>query len=70
MTVNPLGKHIFGDEGHQRGDPGQVVGQGLGFAFVPEVEGRKLLEQSVIEHKQPPGTCFHPTPIYAPFLPH
>ncbi len=43
MTVNPLGKHIFGDEGHQRGDPGQVVGQGLCFAFVPEVEGRKLL---------------------------
>ncbi len=56
MAVNPLGEHVLGDEGHQGRDPGEIVGQGLGLALVPEVERRKLLQQSVIEHGRPPST--------------
>ena len=56
MAVNPLGEHIFRNKGHQWRDPFKIGGQGLCFAFIPEVEGRQLLEQSVIEHKWPPGT--------------
>ena len=54
MTVNPLGEHIGGNGGHQGRDSVQIVGQGLRLALIPEVEGRKLLQQSVIEHGQPP----------------
>ena len=69
MTVNPLGEHIFRNKGHQRRDPFKIGGQGLCLAFIPEVERCQLLEQSVIEHEQPPGTNLHPTPIYVAFLP-
>ncbi|MNJ59172.1 hypothetical protein D3C77_548400 [compost metagenome] len=69
MAVNPLRQHILGNEGHQGRDPLEIVWQGLGFALIPEVEGRKLLKQAVIEHERPPCSWFHPTPIYAPFLP-